>query len=182
MAQDRDDIPGTIGDLMRLGVIASVDLASATIIVDADEIATPPCPWFEISGGFRVWVPPVVGEQVLLLCPEGDIAHAIALRGLRSNAFPAPANDGRARFLMPDGSTIDYDPEIHELTITLNGGKLTIIAPEGVTITGDVAIDGKLDVTGEIATPEDVKADGKSLKSHKHISVQPGSGVSGEPQ
>jgi phage baseplate assembly protein V len=181
MTHSSDDISGLIGDLLRLGVIAGVDLASATVTVELGEITSPPCPWFELAGGFRAWVPPVAGEQCLLLCPEGDIAHGIVVRGLYSTAFPAPANDGRARLLMPDGTTIDYDPDTHELAITLASGKATIVAPEGVTITGNVTIDGNLDLTGTVTTPQDVVADGKSLKSHRHSAVQPGSGQSGAP-
>lgn len=180
MAQS-DDIPGLIGDVIRIGMIETVDLSAARITVRLGEIVSPPLPWLELAGAFRSWTPPVVGEQVLLLCAEGDIAHGCALRGLYSTAFPAPADDGRARLLMPDGTTIDYDPDTHELAITLAGGKATIIAPEGVSITGNVSVDGDMDLTGRLTARDDVIADGKSLKGHKHSAVQPGSGQSGAP-
>jgi len=178
---------GTIGDLARLGVIESVDLSAATVTVEIGDIVSPPVPWLELAGGFRCWVPPVEGEQVLLICPEGDIAHGLVLRGIYSTAFPAPASDGRARLLMPDGTIIDYDPDGHELTINLAGGRATIVAPEGVTITGDVAItgavsiDGDASLTGTLTADQDVLADGKSLKSHKHSGVAAGTGQSGAP-
>jgi len=181
MTQRGDDTSGLIGDVLRLGIVESVDLSAATVTVQLGDITSPPCPWLELAGGFRTWMPPTVGEQALLLCPEGDIAHGVVLRGLYSTAFPAPADDGRARLLMPDGTIIDYDPETHELAITLASGKATIIAPEGVHITGKLSVDGDIDLTGTVTTPEDVVAGGISLKSHKHSGVQPGSGQSGAP-
>ncbi|OJY65514.1 MAG: hypothetical protein BGP16_12880 [Sphingobium sp. 66-54] len=186
MAQ-QDELSGLIGDLIRLGTVETVDLAAARVTVTLGDVTSPPVPWLELAGGFRCWVPPSEGEQVLLLCAEGDIAHGCVLRGLYSTAFPAPADDGRARLLMPDGTTIDYDPEGHELAITLAGGKATITAPEGVTITGDVTITGNIAVngdgtmTGTFTADTDVVGGGKSLKGHKHGQVQPGSGQSGAP-
>mgnify|MGYP007125467811 FL=1 len=50
------------------------------------------------------------------------------------------------------------------------------IDAQTTTINGDVAVQGKLTAS------EDVIADGKSLKSHKHLGVTTGSGVSGAPQ
>lgn len=182
-----DDIPGLIGDLLRVGVVESVALADATVTVRAGDIVSPPCPWLELAGAFRSWTPPSVGEQVVLLCPEGDIAHSIALRGLFSTAFPAPLDDARGRLLMPDGTTIDYDPEGHVLAIALASGSVTINAPHGVAITGDVTISGNasivgnLDVSGTATGTEDVIGGGKSLKSHKHTGVQAGPAQTGAP-
>ncbi|MCW2370194.1 phage baseplate assembly protein V [Sphingobium sp. B11D3D] len=180
MAQT-EDMPGLLGDLIRIGVVETVGLADATLTAKLGDIVSPSVPWLELAGGFRTWCPPTVGEQILLLCPEGDIAHGVALRGLYSNAFPAPASDGRARILMPDGSTIDYDPEGHVLAITLAGGKLTINAPEGVAITGNVTVTGKVDVSETVTASDDVIGGGKSLKGHKHSGVQAGSALSGAP-
>lgn len=171
----QDDPHGLIGDMVRLGVIDTVDLAAASCIVAVGDVRSPPLPWLELAGGFRTWVPPTVGEQVLLICPEGDIAHGVALRGLYSDAFPAPAGDATARILMPDGTTIDYDPAAHRLTISLAGGGLTIDAPAGVTIVGDV------DVTGTVTASDDVIGGGISLKTHRHGNVQSGSSQTGSP-
>ncbi|OCC25321.1 hypothetical protein MB02_01210 [Croceicoccus estronivorus] len=151
--EDEDDIPGKIGDVLRLGLIASVDLAQATAVVRCGDIDSPPCPWFELAGQYRSWSPPGEGEQVLLVCPEGDIAHGIVLRGLNSNSFPAPASG--------------QDHELHGpagLVIRLTGDGIEITAPGNVIVQGDVI------------------ADGISLKDHVHQGVTPGSGQSGAPR
>lgn len=151
--EDEDDIPGKIGDVIRLGLVASVDLGAGLAVVTCGEIDSPPCPWVELAGSFRSWRPPSEGEQVLLVCPEGDIAGGIVLRGLFSNSFPAPASDEDHQLFGPDG-----------LVIKLTGDGIEITAP------GDVIVHG------------DVIADGVSLKNHVHDSVQPGDGISGKPR
>lgn len=174
-------MPGLLGDLLRLGTVETVDLASATVIVRLGDILSPALPWFEIASAFRTWTPPAAGEQVMLLCPEGDIAHGVALRGIYSNAFPAPRTDGTARILMPDGSTIDYDPDGHVCAIALAGGKLTIDAPQGVEITGDVTITGQAHVSETVTADDDVIGGGIHLKTHKHGGVQAGAAQTGVP-
>ena len=45
------------------------------------------------AGDVRHWSPPVVGEQVLLLCPDGQPEQAIAIPALYQDNFPAPSDD-----------------------------------------------------------------------------------------
>ncbi len=177
-----DDIPGLIGDLIRKGVIASVDLNAGTAIVTAGDIASPPLPWVEMSGGFSTWCPPSSGEQVILLCQEGDIGHGIILRGLSSNAFPHPATGLRLHLKTPDGSTFDYDPAAHALTITLAGGSAHLEVPQGLSIDGKVIITGDVEVTGKVTATGDVKAGDISLQNHKHGDVQAGAAKTGAPE
>jgi len=161
---DETDTQGLIGDLLRIGTIASVDLADATATVQAGDVASPPLPWMEWAGAFRTWSPPSVGEQVLLICPEGDIAAAVILRGLYSDARPAPASDENPSLHGPGG-----------LVITLTPDGLQITAPGGLSIEGDVSI------TGTLTASDDVIGGGISLKTHPHSGVQPGGGQSGGP-
>ncbi|AUW59434.1 phage baseplate assembly protein V [Sphingobium sp. SCG-1] len=175
MAQADDDIPGLLGDLIRFGTVEAVDLAHAHATVKTGEVVSPPCHWLELAGGFRTWIPPTVGEQVILICPEGDIAGAVILRGIYSDVFPPLATDGRLSFATPDGTTIEYDPATHAMTIVLAAGSLSITAPEGVSVTGD------LDVTGKITATTDVVGGGISLKNHKHGGVQAGGAQTGAP-
>lgn len=161
MAATDDDIPGMIGDLVRYGKVESVDLAAAMVTVSAGGITSPLVPWLERAGGFRTWVPPTQGEQVVLVCPEGDIAGAFVMRGLFSTSFPPPSDANIARMTMPDGSTVDYDPAAHKLILTIAaGGSVDIVGK--VNITGDVTVEGSLTAS------TDVVGGGKSLKGHTH--------------
>lgn len=191
-----DDIPGKLGELGRYGRIDSVDIAGGRIAVRVGDIVSQPVPWFTgAAGGTRIWLRPKVGEQVFLLAPDGDIEGAIALRGVSCNAFPTLGDEDRELIRFEDGAEIAYDPASHELEARLpGGGKARVEASGGITLIGDVSIEGKLSVTedaqfdakihanGEIKSDIDVVADTIKLKTHKHTGVTAGGALSGVPQ
>jgi phage baseplate assembly protein V len=162
---------------LAYGTIASVDLAAARITVRVGEIETQPIRWSTgAAGGTQIWIRPKVGEQVLLMTPEGDIEAAIAYPGVTFDAFPPIADPDRDVIRFEDGATVAYNPGAGQLEVTLpGGGTIKLLVPAGVEIQGDVKIQGKLDVTG------DVVGAGVSLKNHMHDKTQPGGGVSGKP-
>ena len=162
----------------------AVDLGAGLAVIEVGEIISPPLPWVEaFAGVFRSWSPPSEGEQVVLLCPEGEIEGGILLRGLSSEQFPLPNNSA--------------DHSIHGaegLIFTLTPAGLQITAPEGVDITADVRITGNVEVTGNIDATGDMNASGTvtgesdvigsgiSLKGHTHSGVQSGGASTGGPQ
>lgn len=181
----RDDDPNdTIGGLIRYGIVASVDLAAARITVTIGDIETQPVRWLHgPHGATRVWSPPSAGEQVLLICPEGDIEGAIALRGVSFQSFPPVGDSTRELIKFEDGAVIAYDPDAHALEAVLpDGATVSIVAPGGVTIDADVRITGNLQVDGEIHADGDIVADAISLKSHKHGGVQGGAAKTAVPE
>ncbi len=166
------------GDLLRYATVDSVDLDAAKVVVALGEKRLGPLDWFmPRSGETTVWSPPSVGEQGLLLCPEGDARGAVFLPGVRSSRHAVPTGDARALVLtFGDGARIDYDAAAHLLTAELpDGGRVELTAPGGVLITADVEIQGDVTASG------DVKAGPISLRHHTHGQVQGGSGVSGQP-
>lgn len=178
-----ESTPTDADELIRFGSVASVDLAAGRCTVSIDEdgaegdATTPPIRWIEQrAGATRTWSPPSVGEQVILLCPAGEIGSAVALRGIFSNANPAPGDSLTELVSFADGAVLSYDPEAHALAITLPAdATLAIEASGGITITGDVTVDGT------ITASDDVIGGGKSLKTHKHAGVQSGSSQTGTP-
>jgi len=178
------------GDMLRLGTVESVDLAGVHCRVRVGEIVTGDIPWLSpAAGATRIWCPPSVGEQVLLICPDGDEEAGIVLAGLYSDAHPAPADTAIFHAAFADGAALGYDPIGHILSVTLPaGGTATVDAPGGLTINGPVTLNGpvtindNVDVTGKVTASDDVIGGGKSLKGHIHKGVQTGGGVSGPPQ
>ncbi|WP_333717187.1 phage baseplate assembly protein V [Sphingobium yanoikuyae] len=184
------DPEAAAGEVLRLGTIASVDPANATCTAQSGDLVTGDIPWIaQRAGNVRAWSPPSVGEQCLILAPEGDLDAALVIVGLYSDACPPPSVDPNVSLTeYPDGAVIAYDHVAHELTATLPaGGTVTIEAPGGVTIIGDTGIvgdthiAGNLNVSGTVQAMEDVIAGSISLKSHKHGQVQAGSAQSGAP-
>lgn len=188
-----------IGDVARLGVVEAVDLAAGRCTVRVGDLVSGPIPWIAPrAGATRIWSPPSPGEQVLLLCEDGDLALGVALSGVFSTANPAPTDADVFHARFADDAVIVYDPAAHTLEATLPaGGVITLTAPGGVTLNtdasvtvnapagvdcnGDLRVAGQIHATGDIASDGDVKAGPITLKTHKTAGVQPGGGVSGFP-
>lgn len=181
----------TIGNMLQLGTIESVDLDEATCRVRVGDNLTGDIPFAAARAGelVRIWAPPSVGEQIKLLCPEGDTEAALAGASFFCDAHPAPSNKPLLLIQFKDGTQLSYDPEAHALRIEIAaGGTAEVTAPGGLTITadvtiaGDVAVTGKIAATGQVTSDDDVIGGGKSLKGHKHTGVTAGGGISGAPQ
>jgi len=197
MKRAPEDIPADIAELIRLGTVVEVDLEQALCRVrygDPDDEEPAETGWIRWlasrAGETRIWSPPSAGEQVILLCPDGQIGAGVALCGIVQDTFPPAGGDLTEAIEWSDGARISYDPEGSELRAELPAGAtMTVIAPGGVTVTaeegvrieGDVTIDGDLTVSGEIAAEGDVTGEGVSLAHHRHSGVQSGGSQTGEP-
>jgi phage baseplate assembly protein V len=104
-------------------------------------------------------VAPSLGEEAVLLCPDGQIGNGVALLGLNNDTAPPPGDTLAELTEYEDGARIGYDPVTHALTALLPEGASALIeAPGGLTIRGDVTIEGTL------TARDDVIGGGKSLK------------------
>ncbi|WP_288413494.1 phage baseplate assembly protein V [uncultured Sphingomonas sp.] len=174
------DLPRLIGDLIREGVV--IARTGALCRVRIGDIESGDIPWLAgRAGKATIWSPPSIGEQVAVLCGEGDLARAIVLPGLFSDAHPAPADDDSTRIVFDDGTMLQYDPAERHLNATVPGGSITFEADD-VVVLGNLTVIGAVEVSKTVTATDDVVGGGKSLKSHKHTLVQPGQGVSGGPQ
>lgn len=192
-----------LGNMIRLGIVTEVDHEAARCLVKSGELTTAPLPWLiPRVGDTSEWSAPTTGEQVVVISPGGDINQGLVLRGIYSQANPAPENSETAHLVKyPDGAVIEYDHGAHTLKATLpGGGSAEITADAGVTvngpltvngdtqITGTTQIDGDTSITGEVAVDGTIEASGDvtgediSLAHHKHPGVQSGSAKTGEPE
>ena len=150
-------------------------------------------PWFVPRAGDTIeWSAPVAGEQGVLLCPGGDTIGAVFLRGVYSDAFPAPASEAAKHLVrIPDGAMVEYDHGAHALKATLpGGGTAEITADGGVTINGPLTVNGETHFNGNTQTNGDAGVSGryrgddeigggKSLKGHGHTGVAAGGAYRG---
>ncbi|MBB3953401.1 phage baseplate assembly protein V [Novosphingobium sediminicola] len=153
MAHEDDDIPLDPSTLIRLGVISAVTLSPPRCRVrfgdpDADDgdIESPPIRWLALrAGATRRWSAPTVGEECVLLCPDGQIGNGVALLGLNNDNHPAPASTLAELIAFADGAILSYDPETHHLAAALpEGGSVAITAPGGVRIVGPLLVEGSV--------------------------------------
>jgi len=180
---DPADNQRLIGDIVREGTVESVDLAKGTCRFKTGDLVTGDVPWLAArSGATKRWSPPSVGEQGLLICPEGDTERGIVLPGLFSNAHPSPSSEDVDLTEYADGARIGYDPSTHALTAILPGGATARIeADGGLSIKGPVSIEGKVTVSETIDAEGEITGNGVKLSKHHHDKVKTGTDQSGDP-
>ena len=193
------EIARRLSNLIRAGTIASVDAANARATVQIGALLTAPLPWLTTrAGNDRTWWAPSVGEQVLVLSPDGELAAGWILPGAYTQAAPAPVtNPAIHRTTYRDGAVVEYDTAAHRLrvtgvtavevvasgAVTVTGGSITINGP--TTINGNTVINGSLSqglgeggggatMFGPVTVTNDVMAGGISLTTHVHGGVQAG--------
>ena len=199
------DLARRLTNLLRPGTVETVDHGAARVRIRTGELVTDWLPWFVWrAGATSTWSAPTVGEQVLLLAPSGDLAAAIVLPSLYSDAHPAPSTSPNEHVIeFPDGAVITYNHAAG--TLTAAGIKtLTIEAATAVTldtpaalITGTLTVEGLLTyqaglagtgggagttISGSITqTGGALSSNGVVLSTHTHTGVQPGGGNTGGP-
>ncbi|TCW81012.1 phage baseplate assembly protein V [Burkholderia sp. SRS-46] len=139
---DANEIQRQARNAVRKGTILDVDHSSGLCRVavgetDDDGLQTNWIPWLApAAGSTREWLPPTHGEQVVLLGSMGDFAQAVALRGIFSDAAPAPDDSPYTHTrVYPDGARVSYDHETHSLTAVLPAGAtVRVVAPVSVTV------------------------------------------------
>lgn len=190
-----DDILRQLANLIRFGTVQAV--AGKRVQVQVGGLLTRPIPWLSARAGkTKTWSPPDIGEQVLVLSPNGDLGAAIAIGGIFCDAFDIPddANANTVVMAFGDGAVLLYDQAAHLLKGKLPAtGRVEITAPGGFTLTGNVDIDGQLSVSHaatfeqtvharqDVTSDADVKAGNISLTNHPHGLVKSGTDTSGKP-
>lgn len=120
MTQRTEDLYRLIANLLRIGVVFDVDLVAVRVRVFSGDLESDWLPWFELRAGTTTtWNPPTLGEQVIMLCPGGDLTAGIVLTGLNSEAIPAPSASADEHVTQyPDGARTVYDHVAGAMTIT----------------------------------------------------------------
>ena len=177
-------------NIVRKGTVAAVRLAApARVRVKTGDNTTDWLPWIALRAGGvaggRTWNPAVVGEQCTVLAPGGDLAQAVVLLGLYSDAMPQGSEqaacdrtdwDEDNYFEWLRGALTAYCME----SITLSTPNTSVhMEGSSVTITGGGAV---LTIGPDrITSNVDIVAQGVSLVHHKHTGVTKGFDLTGAP-
>lgn len=149
------DLERRMASMVRFATVLEVDAANARAKVSFG--GETESAWIQFStgraGGARIWSPPVAGEQVIVVAPQGDTGQGVITGSLPSANFPAPSGDGATYQIdLPGG-----------VSISVSGGAINITVPGNITVNGDVI------------------ANGISLETHVHGGVFPGGANTSEP-
>jgi phage baseplate assembly protein V len=145
--QQTADMQRRLANVVRVGVVASVDLPNARCRVTIGDLQTAPLPFITCKAGEdRTWHPPEVGEQVIVLAPSGELTAGFVLGGVYTTSHPAPSTSPEvAKMLFKDGSSATYDRALHTLTLDLptSGSSLSVTVNGNVTLsaTGNALVE-----------------------------------------
>ena len=135
-----------------------------------------------------VWWPPVVGEQVLMFSPGGDLMNAVALPSAYSDRNPQ-ASDNPKMFRMDFGGSgyMSHDAEGGLLKMETVGSIVLAVMSSSVTITeGSIVLEAggsKLTISAEgVRGTPDVLAQAISLVNHQHPGVKRGDDKTDKPE
>lgn len=204
---DTTELARLLENLLRLGNVSDVQPGlPPRVRVRSGGIETDWLPWIERRAGkTRTWNPPTIGEQVLLLCPSGDLRNGIVLCGIPTDAGDVPSHSlDETVTLYPDGARTLYNHVTGNLTVTgirtavLDAAVSVLVKCPETTFDGAVIVKGLLSYQSGIAgtggvhgnritgdfTHEDGKlsSNGVVVHTHKHGGVRQGNESSGGPQ
>ncbi|WP_419058415.1 Gp138 family membrane-puncturing spike protein [Kluyvera georgiana] len=144
--------------------------------------------WWQ-SGGVQEPVDDRMHDLSDAFAIVGPQSQAKKISGISASGAQLRTDDGNAFIEVAAGGNITAQTS-GTLTAKADGG--TTITSPNITLNGNVTINGNLSqgmgegggtatMLGPITVTNDVTAGGKSLKTHTHSGVQPGTGNTGAP-
>lgn len=146
MSLDLGELQRQISQLIRIGTV--VNIAGDTAIVSIGEENSDPVQWAVRRAGYDAeWWAFDEGEQVVVLCPFGDMAQAIIVCSLYQDKFAAPStNPNVHRVTYKDGTVVQHDRSASAYSVTVpSGGSITL----SVGSTSLKLVDGKATLTAQ---------------------------------
>jgi phage baseplate assembly protein V len=135
------DTERRIANTIRYGTIAEADYEARRVRVNVGDTVTG---WIAFAtgsaAGVKTWLPPEIGEQVILAAPGGDLRQATVLASVNSTGNPAPGDrPDLTRTTWQDGAEVLYDQATKDYTIQIpSGGRVFLKCGAGeVKVTND---------------------------------------------
>ena len=172
-------------NLILLTRICAVDTKQAKVQVQRGAITSDWLPWLtQRAGADKTYWAPSLGEQVLLLSPQGDFNQGVVLPALYQQHYAAPSQgDDSFDIHFADGAQFNYNRTTHTLSVNLPDTSATQITSKTLAISGDVTITGNLKATGDISDKtRSMQADRDIYNTHKHAGVKGGHDATQTPE
>ena len=143
-----------------------------------------------IGNGWGIAIGPEIGDQVLVVFPEGDFSSGVVVARMYSVAQPPPVvAHGEIVIQHSSGALLRFNAD-GSITLTAPGNLNVTAAATNITgpvnITGNLVVNGTVSGTSTITAPSvngttDVQFGGHSGVSHVHSGVQGGPSNTGAP-
>lgn len=159
--------------VINLAIICEVSKNKSLVKVDYQGTISEFLPYLSVANSFkRHFIPPRVGEQVLLIkCDNGNAKFALGSIFSRKFKEPSLCGDKKEVIEYEDGTILSYDTATSTLEIQ-NPKAININASNSLNLTApNVKINGDLTVSGKIT---DAKGD---LTNHKHNDTDGGTSL-----
>ena len=172
MNEELETLRRLVYAMIRLASVVEVDASEAWVKVQFMDTTTSWVPWITArAGGVRSWSAPSIGEQVLVLCPNGATEQAIILPALYQEQYPPPATDPDEHLsCFADGAVLAYNDKLHRLQARLPDGATTdLVSNGGVSIVGNVQVTGNLQASGDIHADGQVSDGTRSMAADRGI-------------
>lgn len=141
--------------LVQVGTVVDADYPGRRVLVQVGERESQWLRWtVHRAGADRSWWPPRIGEQVLVLAPNGEVLAAVVGDSLYQQDYDAPADDPEIRRTSyGNGTVVELDKNSNLLKVT-HPGDVQVQAEGSVSMSagGDISIVAAGDVTIQGAT------------------------------
>jgi phage baseplate assembly protein V len=119
--------------IVRIGVIQEINYTKAKARVKVGDNITGWRPWVSQA---KTWIPPAVGDQVVVLSPNGDFEQGIILSALYHNKSKPPSNkENEIKFKLSENSSVCFDSNLEKLTVKI-GPQTLELSVSGLYLNG----------------------------------------------
>lgn len=128
-----------INNIVNLGIVTDVnhDDSSCRVRIDGNETDWLPFGGVRL-GNVKIWNPPSVGEQVMVVSENGELDTAVVTGSFDFDNHPMPsANPNSIEMHCKDGAVFSYDHSTHKLDIRLPNESTTNIKSSTTNVLSD---------------------------------------------
>ena len=107
IVQRIEELERRLANTVRLGRVIEVDAGRGLVRLQVNELETDWLPWTTQAGEINVFVPPSVGQQMMLVSPSGEPGQGWAVPAGFSNRFAQP-HDQAGEMKVAHGAVVNF--------------------------------------------------------------------------
>lgn len=192
------DTERRLQSFVNRGIVTDVDYDAARCRVQIDSLITDWLPFTSARiGNVKIWNPPCVGEQVLVISETGELSTGLVTTSFDYDDQPMPSsNPNKIVMRCKDGAVFSYDHSAHKLSVSLPDDSTTTVDSSRIRLSAtdvDVNCDNyrvscstyavncqSYSLDSKTNSQNGVyKINGQPYLEHGHKNVKNGSSVSG---